>query len=395
MQAPLRDGDGGRDVMRKHNLITVAVLALIAALLQGVPVASAADSSEFVGVRPVRVADTRTGAAVPGGGTLTVPVAGSFGVPTDARAVSLNVTVTQPVTGGWAAVYPCGGARPLASNLNFVAGQTVPNAVVVKPGTGGAVCVYTSAATHLLVDLNGYFPSTAVYEGMVPVRAADTRYGIGVPQAQVPARQTLEVPVAGLYGIAADASSVAANVTVTQPAGPGWVTVWPCGEPKPVASNLNFAAGQTVPNAVIAGVGGNGSICLYTTVATHLIVDVGGFFTEAAGYWPLVPERVFDTREDTEGKLPAGWYIEQQFAEPGELVAVVLNVTVTQPERTGYITVYPCNQGRPVASNLNYVRGQTVPNMVVAPVDSDGNVCFYTSGTTHLLADINGVFPAA
>ncbi len=383
---------------RRNVFIMAAVLALMAALLSGAPAALAAASSpEFVGMEPVRVADTRYGTGVPvgklaPGQTLAVPVAGKYGVPPDARAVSLNATVTQPGGNGYVTVYPCGTTRPLASNLNFTAGQTVPNAVVVKPGSAGAVCLYASTTTHLVVDLNGYFPTTADYSGIVPARAADTRYGTGVPQGRVPAGQTLAVPVAGLYGIAADATTVAANVTVTQPTWNGYVTVWPCGEPRPFASNLNFVAGQTVPNAVIAGIGENGSICLYTTAATHLVVDVGGSFTAAAAYEPLVPERVFDTRTDWDrSKLPAGWYIEQQFADPGELVAVVLNVTVTQPDTSGYITVYPCSDQLPLASNLNYVKGQTVPNMVIAPVNADGEVCFYTSQTTHILADINGV----
>ncbi len=88
------------------------------------------------------------------------------------------------------------------------------------------------------------------------------------------------MPTAGRYGIAPEATSVAANVTVTQPGSGGYVTVWPCGEPKPWASNLNFVAGQTVPNAVIAGVGEDGSICLSSTVGTHLVVDIGGYATD-------------------------------------------------------------------------------------------------------------------
>ncbi len=398
--SPLMDF-GQADVPAGLDGVTAigAGAAFSLALVAGVPLAT---STEFVGVRPIRVADTRDGTGgvpigkVAAGHTLTVPVAGQYGVAADAKAVSLNVTVTQPAGSGYVTVYPCGTTRPLASNLNFVAGQTVPNAVVVKTGAAGAVCLYTTVTTHLLADLNGYFPSTADYTAIVPIRAADTRNGTGVAKAKVPAGGTLAVPVAGRYGIAGDATSVAANVTVTQPASNGYVTVWPCGEPRPFASNLNFVAGQTVPNAAIAGVGANGSICLYTTAATHLVVDVGGFSTGAANYLPLVPERLFDTRVDWGGtKLPAGWYVWQEIGEPGELVAVVLNVTVTQPNGPGYITVYPCNQDLPKASNLNFVRGQTVPNMVIAPVDSDGRVCLYTSQTTHILADLNGVFPAS
>ena len=163
---------------KRKGLVAGALLALVAGLLQAAP-AAASGSSEFVGMEPVRVADTRNGIGVAQAKlvawqTLTVPVAGKYGVPADVKAVSLNVTVTQPAGPGYVTVFPCGTTRPLASNLNFVAGQTVPNAVVAKPGAGGAVCAYTTTATHLVVDLNGYYllvmnkdPSITVLDPMV------------------------------------------------------------------------------------------------------------------------------------------------------------------------------------------------------------------------------------
>lgn len=382
-------------IMRPRFIIFV-VIGLLAAMVPFAPVAATAGNPEFVGLRPVRLADTRDGTGgvaavrIAAGGVLAVTAAGVASVPLTAKAVSLNVTVTGPAGAGFVTVYPCGSTRPWASNLNFVAGQTVPNAVVVKPGAQGSVCVFASAATHVVVDLNGYFPSGAVYVGLVPFRAADTRDGTGVARAVVKAGTTLSVPVAPRQTVPEQAMAVSANVTVTEPDRAGFVTVWPCGEPKPWASNLNFVPGQTVPNAVIAGVGDGGAICLFTTATTHLLVDVGGYFTEEAPYVPMVPVRAFDSRVDADGKMPADVWFEQQFAEPGELAALILNVTVTEPEEPGFITVYPCDRGRPWASNLNFVPGQTVPNMVIAPVDSQGLVCFYSSGTTHLVVDVEG-----
>lgn len=387
--------------MRPH-LVLAAVCAVLAALLVA-PSAMAAQSSEFVALTPYRVIDSRDGTGgmalkLGAGETLPVAIAGSYGVPANAGAASFNVTVTQPEGPGFLTVYPCGTPRPLASNLNYTAGQTVPNAVLSRLGRSASnlprsICVYSSARTHLIIDLNGYFPSGADYQGMVPFRAADTRSGLGVPSGKVLAGTTLAVPVTDRQAVLADAAAVTVNVTVTQPSSAGYVTVWPCGEGRPFASNLNFVTGQTVPNAAIAGVGASGSICLYTTATTHLVVDIAGFFTDAADYAPLVPQRVFDTRTEPDGKLPATSHYEVQIAEPGELVAAVLNVTVTQPDGPGFITAYACDQDLPLASNLNFVAGQTVPNMVVVPVDADGRVCLYTSATTHLLADINGVFP--
>jgi hypothetical protein len=86
-------------------------------------------------------------------------VAGRGGVPADAVAVVLNVTVTGPSGGGFATVFPCGSEPPNASNLNYAAGQTIPNAVTARVGVGGKVCVFTHAETDLIVDVNGYHPS--------------------------------------------------------------------------------------------------------------------------------------------------------------------------------------------------------------------------------------------
>jgi hypothetical protein len=84
-------------------------------------------------------------------------VAGRGGVPVDAAAVVLNVTVTAALGAGFATVFPCGSELPNASNLNFVAGVTVPNLVVSKVGVGGKVCVFVSAGTYLIADVSGYF----------------------------------------------------------------------------------------------------------------------------------------------------------------------------------------------------------------------------------------------
>jgi hypothetical protein len=67
------------------------------------------------------------------------------------------------------------------------------------------------------------------------------------------------------------------NVTVTEPGGAGFVTVWPCGEPQPLASNLNYTAGANIPNNVIVKIGAGGKVCLYTLAGTHLIADLNGW----------------------------------------------------------------------------------------------------------------------
>jgi len=122
-----------------------------------VPVSS--QSGKYHALPPARILDTRDGAAVGAGGTITPTVTGLGGVPaTGVSAVVVNVTVTQPTSPGFLTVYPNGTARPTASNLNFVANQTVPNLVVAKVGADGKVAVFNFAgATHVVLDVVGWF----------------------------------------------------------------------------------------------------------------------------------------------------------------------------------------------------------------------------------------------
>jgi hypothetical protein len=87
-----------------------------------------------------------------------------------------------------------------------------------------------------------------------------------------------ELPVWGRGGVVGDASAVVLTVTVTEPGAAGFVTVFPCGAARPLASNVNFVAGSTVANSVVSGVGSNGRVCVFTLVAAHLVVDVNGYF---------------------------------------------------------------------------------------------------------------------
>jgi hypothetical protein len=154
---------------------------------------------------------------------------------------------------------------------------------------------------------------------------------------------------------------------------------------------------------VIVPVDGNGEVCFETSGAgADLIADVNGWFAVGAGFAPLVPSRVFDTRSG-DGGVPAGKVVPgvplrvRVTGRAGVPVsgvgAVSLNVTVTRAVGDGFATVFPCASGVPLASSLNYVTGQTVPNAVIVPVDGNGEVCFETSGAgADLIADVNGWF---
>jgi hypothetical protein len=184
------------------------------------------------------------------------------------------------------AVYPSGQARPLVSNLNYLAGETVANVVLVKVGPDGRVVLYNNAgSTHVIVDVAGWYGADGTtpigtYTALPPNRILDTRTGNGAPLARVGAGATLSLQVTGRGGIPAGAvGAVVLNVTVTEPTGVSFLTAWPAGAPRPVASNLNYAPGQTVPNLVVVEVGVGGKVDIYNNAGSaHVIADVAGWY---------------------------------------------------------------------------------------------------------------------
>ena len=373
----------------------------------------------FVATDPVRLLDTRvdngyTG-VVPAGADVVLRIAGRGPIPaTGVGGVSLNVTVTAPTAAGVVTAYPSGVAAPLASNLNFVAGATVANLVVVRLGSDGSVVLHngSSGTIHLIADVTGYYvggtpvaPGAVV--GLTPFRLLDTRDGTGVSSAgAVAGGADVVLKVAGLGGVpASGASAVLLNVTVTAPTTAGHITVFPKGGTAPVTSNLNFSAGQTIPNLVLAKIGADGSVVLRNggTGTVQIIADVAGYVIDGSpvalgGLTAMSPVRVLDTRDGTgvgsAGTVPAGGDISLTIAGgvPTGASAVVLNVTVTGPSRDGYVTVYPSGSVAPNASNVNFTAGSTVPNLVMVAIGPDGKVAFHngSAGTIALIADVAG-----
>src|SRR5262249_6601354 len=164
--------------------------------------------------------------AVAGGGSIDVQVTGQGGVPASGvGAVVLNVTVTQPSWDGSVVAYPTGQVKPLASNLNFAMGQTIPNLVTVKVGTGGKVTLGNNQipgkTLHLVPDVAGYYLSgTATAKGtfvaLTPFRVLDTRNGTGGYNAPVGAHEEVQLGFFDAGVPEAWVSAVVMNVTVTQ-----------------------------------------------------------------------------------------------------------------------------------------------------------------------------------
>ncbi|MEZ5234574.1 MAG: DUF1501 domain-containing protein [Acidimicrobiales bacterium] len=371
------------------------------------PPPGATAPGELVATTPNRRLDTRIGQGVPSPGPLgagqavDVLVAGTGDVPASGTlAAVMNVTAVVPSSGGYLTVWPTGEERPYASSLNFQPGDVVPNLVVCKVGRKGMVSVYNAAGqTDVVADVVGYIrqaTDTALIPTQ-PVRLLDTRDGAG----PVGAGGEVALTVVGGAIPGGGVGSVVLNVTATGATADTFLTVYPDGQGRPWSSNLNVRAGQTVPNLVVAKVGDGGRVRIFNAAGTtHVVVDLLGYTVAAGGAGGRVvavsPARVLDTREAVHGGPVHGGVIRRvQLAGlgglPGGCSGVVANVTVTGPTADGYLTVWPAHLARPLASNLNFGPGQTVPNLVVAAVSPEGAVnLFAPFGSCHVIIDVVG-----
>ena len=250
---------------------------------------TAANAFDFFPLTPCRAVDTRTGTGFSGAfgpPSLTGLVPRDFplltsacGVPASARAYSLNSTVVPNGPLSYLTLHPAGSTRPIVSTLNSFDGVIVANAALVPGGNGSAITAFATNNTDLILDLNGYFAPPATdslrFYPATPCRVVDTRFG----QAPIVAGGTTRVfSVSGVCGIPATAKAFSLNVTVV-PEGPlAYLTLWPTGVAQPLVSTLNSFQGRVLANAAIVPAGTNGTVSLYVTNPTHVILDVNGYF---------------------------------------------------------------------------------------------------------------------
>ena len=220
-----------------------------------------------------------------------------------------------------------------------------------------------------------------------PIRAVDTRETTRLAQGQV-----LRVGLAGLVPDGAKAAVI--DLAAVDPTASGFLTAWSCDEPMPSTSNLNYLAGGTRATHAIVTLATDSSICVFTMVATDVLVDVTGSYSaapESLRFHPLPPTRIYDSRVDG-----GQWKIGETraIAVPPGAAAAAMNVTVTEPDGPGFVTIFPCQAALPVVSNINYVAGQVVANLVQTGV-ADGLVCVHSSNKAHIVIDLQGTYDNA
>ncbi|MFE7635601.1 PKD domain-containing protein [Kitasatospora sp. NPDC057518] len=357
----------------------------------------------YTAIAPTRILDSRQpGGRYPRlgpGETIDLDlrnrVSGSAGtlVPPGATAVVLNLTATEGTADSHLDVYPSAAARPTTSNVNFGPGQDVANLVTVPIGPDGRVVVRNNAGyVHTVADVLGYFTAGSPdrFTSVAPARLLDTRSDATPLTGGTPRR----LQVAGAGGVPAGATSAVLNVTATESASAGFVTVYPGGTQRPAAgSNLNTAPGRNIPNQVVVPLGADGSVELFTNASSsHLVVDVFGYYgPDGKGlFTPVTPTRLLDSRNST----PFGPFSSRTVeGVPARATAAVVNLTATGTTGATHLTAWATGTAKPGTSNLNASPGLDVPNHGTIPVDAQGRFDIANNaGTTDVIADLFGYY---
>ena len=383
----------------------------------------------LVNVTPCRLVDTRQGSPIQGGTyqTFNLPALAQAGGANNgcsgfnlanAQAYSLNVTLV-PISHrrvGYLTIWPTGQAQPLVSLLNSD-GRTKANAAIVPSGTGGAVNVYVTDTTNVLIDIDAYFDSAGdssalAFYPLPPCRVVDTRGGQDGGTLQAGQERDFSIP--GNCGIPGNATAYSFNVTVI-PASGGldYLTVWPQGENMPVVSTINDSTGTVAANAAIVPAGTNSKTAFYPhSNSTDLLVDTNGYFAPPSpgtgsgssplSLFTLTPCRVIDTRNgigEFTGTIPVA-VVGSSCGVPGSSSeAFVFNATVVPDSTThlSYLTLWPDGETMPVVSTLNAYDGAVTSNMAIVPAGPGNNAINAFAGEegtkyTNLILDIASYF---
>ncbi|HLJ49158.1 MAG TPA: FG-GAP-like repeat-containing protein [Bryobacteraceae bacterium] len=377
---------------------------------------------QFIPVTPCRVIDTR-GPAGPFGGpavgagsirSVTIPQS-MCNIPAGALAYSLNVTVVPIVTLTYLSIWPAGQPQPVVSTLNSFDGSIVANAAIVPAGSQGAISLFASDATQVIIDINGYFApagagSSLSFYSVAPCRVVDTRNAAGPLGGPVmTAGSTRSFPFrSSSCATLTTAQAYSLNITVVPRRSLSYLTSWPSGQTQPVVSTLNSPNGLIVANAAIVPAGANGAISIFVTDDTDVIIDINGYFAPpgspaAQSLYTVTPCRVADTRGGFSAPFGApslGANGSRSFPIPAGVCngipaaaqAYSLNVTVVPSGPLGYLTAWPTGQTQPVVSTLNSPAGKVVANAAIVPAGTAGAVTVFVTDPTNLILDINAYF---
>ncbi|HEX7473846.1 MAG TPA: hypothetical protein VF323_12245 [Candidatus Limnocylindrales bacterium] len=378
--------------------------------------------STYVPIAPVRVLNTIAGVGLTGkflsGAARTFQVAGAFGIPPNAKAITGNLAVTRQNGAGFASITVNPTNTPATSTINFPLGDVRANNLTTPlSATGTLSAIYKSTAgktTDLVLDVTGYFlddNSGATFTPITPVRLLNTSDPLsptGKFQAGVP--QTLQVT--GVSGIPANATAISGNLAVLGQSAAGFVSVTPDPTSVPSTSTINFplndvrANGLTVQLSTTGLLTGSLSAVYIATpgATTDLVLDVNGYYVHdllGLHFFPLNPGRRINTSIGSpipifHSVVPQTVAIDGHEGVPVGASAITGNLAVFQQTGAGFVSITPDPTTTPATSTINFPLGDVRANGVTVPTNGSGSMSFvYRAGTgktTQLVLDVTGYF---
>jgi hypothetical protein len=366
---------------------------------------------QFIPSTPCRIVDTRNPNGAFGGPELAAAATRTFnvpqsncGIPSNAVAYSLNVTVVPIASLGYLTVWPAGLSQPTVSTLNSD-GRVKANATITPAGANGGVSVYASDATQFILDIDGYFvpagtnASGLEFYPLTPCRIADTRNATGALGGPfLTGGVSRAFPVqSSSCDIPSTAKAYSLNITAVPHGSLGYLTTWPTGQSQPVVSTLNATTGVVTANAAIVPAGTGGDISIVVSDTADVLLDVNGYFAPPAtgglSLYTVNPCRIIDTRNGAgaiDGTLAVPVHVSA-CAPPANAQAYVLNATVVPKASLSYLTLWAGGGAQPGVSTLNATDGAVTSNMAIVPT-TNGTIDAFATDSTNLLLDISSYF---
>ena len=457
-------------LFKQIGKISATIVLTACSTLASAQLGSLSTDLVYTPVTPCRIIDTRSAAA----GLLAAGSARAFnawtttnfasqggtssdcGIPanTNTAAIAVYFTVVSPTTAGYITAYPGNVTQPVASTVNFRAGDVIGNNAILKldqriTATTNHFNVFTYSATHLVADVVGYYAkpvalplaslsSDLVYTPLTPCRIIDTRNPAAVTGALIGGAQARSFVGWGtsytLQGgdnsscglpISTNNAAIVVNFAVVYPSTAGYITAFPADKTQPVAATVNYVTGDVKGNNTILKLNqttGQADFNVYSYATTDLVADVVGYYATPVAlgsqssdlvYTPITPCRIVDTRIASAGAFVAneersfiGW--GASFAAQGgaanpcglplstDNAALAVNFAIVSPTTAGYITAFPANAAtKPLAATLNYSAGDIKANNTVLKLSQDGtgtHFKIYSTSASHLIADVVGYY---
>ena len=372
-----------------------------------------AGASAYVAVTPTELFDTTGGGQLAAGTQTSVQVANSAGVPVGASAAVVTLEAVAPTGPGYLQLLGPGATVGSSSNLNVYDGN-VANTAIVPLDANGRVTVFNSVRTHIRITVTGYFAPIAApiragrYSPITPARLLDTRSANGYSGARPVANQTVTVQITGRGGVpSSGVSSVIVNLAGVQSDGVGEMQVG--ASPLPAGSWRNLyltRPGNTIANVVIVPLDAQGRLSIRTTVGSHMVVDVQGWFTASTAaatttglYVPMVQTRALDTRYATGIATrtpvagPVGLNVPGSGNMPDCPRAVVGNLAII-PSTPTYTQVGPhsgFSYGAFASINADSAN-RAIANAFVVSTGAFSWLVLFAPQSTHMIADLSGWF---